>query len=260
MSGLDERLLGGSYAQKQIFCKDRIVVWSHTSRYRLGKKLVAPYARGRLLDYGCGDGTFLALVQDLFPEAVGADVDPGQTADCVKRHSGISRQTFVLTEELAGADHTASYDVVACMEVLEHCTEDQVVKVTADLRRLVAPVGAVIISVPIEIGLSLIGKQVVRTLAGWRNLGDYRYLEHYTLRELWKMVFAGAETAIARPVYRADFAPNGPNSFHGHKGFNWRRLRTVLERSFIIRQMHFSPLGWLGGHLSSQVWFVCNPK
>jgi hypothetical protein len=115
----------------------------------------------------------------------------------------------------------------------------------------------VIISVPIEIGPSLIGKQVVRTLAGWRGLGDYRHREKFSFTDFWKMVFAGAETSIERPVYRADFAPDRPNSFHGHKGFNWRALRVRLRERFEIRQTLFSPLGWTAGYLSSQVWFVC---
>jgi cyclopropane fatty-acyl-phospholipid synthase-like methyltransferase len=35
----------------------------------------------KLLDYGCGDGTFLSLMSDKF-SAVGADIEPEQVVDC----------------------------------------------------------------------------------------------------------------------------------------------------------------------------------
>ena len=82
-------LAGGAYARKQLYCKDRIVAWSHDSRFRTGRRLAEAFAGARLLDYGCGDGTFLALVHDLFPEAVGADLDPKQTADCARRFASL---------------------------------------------------------------------------------------------------------------------------------------------------------------------------
>jgi len=166
----------------------------------------------------------------------------------------------VLTDKLADAHHAEAYDLVLCMELLEHCIEEKLAAVLKDLRRLVASEGRVIISVPIEIGPSLIGKQVVPTIAGLRGLGDYMYTETYTVGELLKMVFAGEQTAVTRPVYRADFAPDLPNLFHGHKGFNWRALRTRLREQFTIRETLFSPMGWLGGYVSSQAWFICTPR
>jgi SAM-dependent methyltransferase len=255
-----ELLMGGSYAKKQIFCKDWIVAWSHRSRYQLARQLVRPYSDRRLLDYGCGDGTFLALVHDLFAEAVGVDEDLKQTAECVSRFAGLTGLSFMLTDDLVDCRHTGAYEVIVCMEVLEHCVEEKLVSVLSDLRRLLPPDGTVIISVPIEVGLSLLAKQVVRTLAGWRGLGDYMYNERYAGGELLKMVFAGEQTTITRPVYRADFAPNRPNLFYGHKGFNWRTLRARLGKQFTVQQTLFSPMGWLGGYLSSQAWFICTPR
>lgn len=261
MSNDNERLLaGGHYARKQIFCKDWIVAWSHRSRFQLARRLIEPYAGRRLLDYGCGDGTFLALIHDLFHEAVGADEDPKQTVDCADRFKELSGLSFVLTDDLSDARHAGAYDLVVCMEVLEHCIAEKLAVVLKELRRLVASDGRVLISVPIEIGPSLIGKQIVRTIAGWRGLGDYKYNETYTMEELFRMVFAGKHTAITRPVYRADFASDRPNFFHGHKGFNWRTLRARLGEQFTLEQTRFSPLSRLGGYVGSQAWFICKPR
>ena len=222
----------------------------------MARKLVQPYAGARLLDYGCGDGTFLAEVRDLFPTAVGADIDLKQTLDCRKRFAAMSEISFVLTEELASASRESAYDIVTCMEVLEHCLDQHRDQVLLDLHRLVSLDGIIIISVPIEIGPTLIGKQLVRTLAGWRGLGDYKYNERYTTYELFRMVFAGERTAIPRPFY----SDGNGTGFHLHKGFSWRTLRTQLREHFNVRQVHFSPLGWLGGYFSSQAWFICEPR
>ena len=81
---LDERIARGDYAKKQILSSDRMVAWSHSSRFRR-RAIWSPYAGKRLLDHGCGDGTFLALVSDLFPDAVGTDIDQHHVDDDVAR-------------------------------------------------------------------------------------------------------------------------------------------------------------------------------
>ncbi len=256
----DPLLAGGAYAQKQLFSKARIVAWSHGARFRMARRLAEPFAGQKLLDYGCGDGTFLALVHDLFPQAVGVDMDPKQTADCARRFASLSGLSFMLTDSLSDSRYNGSFDLLFCMEVLEHCTEGTRLEVLKDLHRLGSPSGTVIISVPIEIGPSLIGKQLVRMIAGARGIGDYKYLERYTWMELIRMIFAGKETTIDRPVYRIELIPSQPTSYHGHKGFNWRACRQELNDFFSVQRILFSPLGWLRGFFSSQVWFICKPR
>src|SRR5690348_14571968 len=78
----------GHYAKKQLGCKDWIISWSHRTRFETARTLVSPFRGKRLLDYGCGDGTFLSQVEDLFPEAVGADIAGDQVEDCKARLGG----------------------------------------------------------------------------------------------------------------------------------------------------------------------------
>ena len=92
---MTDPLTTGDYARKQIYCPSRVVAWSHGSRFRLGARLAAPAAGGRLLDYGCGDGTFLALTHGTFADAVGADLDAAQLAECRRRFTGMAGVRFV---------------------------------------------------------------------------------------------------------------------------------------------------------------------
>lgn len=254
---MTDPLTTGNYARKQIYCPSRVVAWSHGSRFRLAARLSAHAAGGRLLDYGCGDGTFIALTHGTFADAVGSDIDAAQLAECRRRFTGMDGVRFVQNAELDAPGHTSAYDAVTCMEVLEHCVDAERRRVLDDLGRLVAPEGRVIVSAPIEIGPALLGKQFFRALAAWRGYGDYQYRETYTPREL--LAAALARPHLARAEYLVE-TPSGPMHYCGHKGFDWRTLeREILER-FVVEQRLFTPLGPLGALLNSQVWFVCRPK
>jgi SAM-dependent methyltransferase len=249
----------GAYAGRQLFGGLRLLRWSHGARFRVARALVQGCSGQRLLDYGCGDGTFLSAVADLFPDAVGAEVDAALAADDARRFAAQPGLRFVHTSALAG-EPDGSFGVAVCMEVLEHCTDGAVESVLADLHRLVRPGGTLIVSVPVETGPTLVGKQLYRAFAARRGLAGYRERETYRPAELARMLFAGAATAIPRPVYRADFASGAENRYHGHKGFNWRALRRRLRRDFHLRATHFSPLPLLGPLLNSQAWFVLSPR
>lgn len=259
LNELGEGIKRGHYAQKQLLCSSKCVAWSHGSRFRLARELVAPRAGGKLLDYGCGDGSFLGMVADLFPDAVGADIASDQISDCERRLGRTTKLRFLHTGDLPDSEHRRTYDVVTCMETLEHCREAAQIRVLIELRRLVKDSGVVIISVPIEIGPALLFKQVVRRVAGWRRLGQYRYTERYSIAELLRMTFLSRLWPIKRPVYGGD--DSDPSSgWHGHKGFNWKVLKQLVEDRFTVEQTRFSPFGWSHGLISSQCWFVVRPR
>ncbi len=244
----------GHYYRKQLECKSRLIAWSHRSRFDMGLRLIGPSPR-RLLDYGCGDGTFLGLAARRVEQGWGADITADQIDDCRQRLSEFSNLQFCAVSELNGPMHERSYDVVTCMETLEHCTDEIVQIVLRDLTRLVTEQGRVVISVPIEIGPTFLLKLVGRKLAAWRGLSDYKYYEPYGVRDALRMLFAGRRTHFDRPVYGSPGA-----HFHSHFGFNWKRLRTLVANHLVIEHTLYSPLGFLGGWVSSQAWFVCRPR
>jgi SAM-dependent methyltransferase len=254
VSDLTRAVSEGHYAKKQILSKDRLISWSHRARFEVGLRLAREYAAGRrVLDYGCGDGSFLAMLTEgsdaVTPRtAVGAELSDGLIEDCRRRLG--ERLDFLLVAELDKEKHRGAYDLVVCMEVFEHVVD--AAPVVERLERVLAPGGRLVISVPVETGLPLLVKQAARRVAGWRGIGDYPGTSGYTLGELWAGVVASTRQHITRPVH---IAPDGTR-FHDHKGFNWMRLRETLAESFHVERTLGSPVAWLPPHLGSQAWFV----
>lgn len=250
-----DRAAEGHYWQKQLGCRSGIIAWTHRSRFERGVSLAGSHPTATLLDYGCGDGTFLNFAAGHFAASVGADIAPDQIEDCRRRLAGIPGISFCEIRDLEGPEHTGAFKVVTCMETLEHCPEPALAKVLNDLNRLCAPDGTIIISVPIETGPTFLLKYIVRTLAAWRGISQYSYYERYSPGVAVRMLFATSRTVIERPQYGDPASPN-----HSHYGFNWRSLRARIADELEIEKTEFSPWGWSGGWLSSQGWFVCRPR
>src|ERR1044072_965446 len=60
--GLEPAISECHCARKQLLCKSRLISWSHRSRFNIGLKLARRVRAARTLDYGCGDGTFAAML------------------------------------------------------------------------------------------------------------------------------------------------------------------------------------------------------
>src|SRR5262249_48538002 len=122
MSKPENNLRAGYYARKQIYCKDWLISWSHRCRYEVGLKLTRQLSARRILDYGCGDGSFLAMLaaDSTGPtNAVGAEKYMKVVEDCNER-LGRAGLRFLLSDELNAPEHVDAYDLIICMEVLEH--------------------------------------------------------------------------------------------------------------------------------------------
>lgn len=245
----------GHYYLKEVESASGVIAWSHKSRFKKAIELVGHDPSKKILDYGCGDGTFLSQIADGFREGWGMDIALDQIQDCKKRLKELTNLHFCSATEILQPFHDHAYDIVTCMETLEHCTEVTVSQILYDLLRLCIPNGKIVISVPVEIGLTFPVKLTVRKLAALRGISDYSYYESYSFTNAWKMIFASEKTNIIRPVYGEVGL-----EYHSHYGFNWRSLRRKISEQMIIEQTRFSPIEFLDGWFSSQVWFICTPR
>lgn len=248
---MDDAIKEGAYAKKQVGSRSRLISWSHGARFQIGLELSRGFAGKRVLDYGCGDGMYLALLMESEAppaKAVGAEVAADLIESNRSRFGAFQGLEFCTTEALKAPQYNGGFDAVVCMEVLEHMPDLD--GYLDEFDRLLAPGGTLLISVPVETGLSAVIKQTVRTINGWRGVGDYPGTTPYTWGELWKAVWAGENQHIERPFHQSPYGTR----LHDHKGFNWRLLRSKMRRRFTVGEVRTSPVPWLPPFVASQVW------
>jgi SAM-dependent methyltransferase len=102
----------------------------------------------RLLDYGCGDGKY-------FPHFVSVGLLPENIYGLEVSSTRISRcqdigwcNVQLLTQNLPLPFVDKQFDVVNCMEVIEHIPAREGERVLAELRRVLRPGGYLLISTP----------------------------------------------------------------------------------------------------------------
>jgi SAM-dependent methyltransferase len=253
MKRIGQKIQQGHYARKQLLCAAPLIAWSHRSRFQVGLQISRRFRGQTVLDYGCGDGTFLALLMGSRwapSTAVGAELAPAVIADCQERLSSPPALSFLALDELALPRWQSRFDAIICMEVLEHVIDWR--PLFESWKQLLTPDGYVLVSVPVETGLPLLVKQIARRIAGWRGLGDYPGQHPYTPKELVQGLFAGENQHIVRPTHPV--GPGGEN--YDHKGFNWRVLLKALSKQFEVEKVTSSPVRSLPPSLASQAWFL----
>lgn len=256
----NEILSTGNYYKNQQLSKSKIIAWSHALRYKTVRNMLRKRPAKNLLDYGCGDGSFLYLNQDFYESAIGVDYSLQQILLNRERFKDFNKIRFITPTEIRESSFHDYFDLITCMETLEHCTEQDCQSLLFLYSQLLTPSGRLILSVPIEIGLSLLVKQLLRRLSAWRRIGDYKYMETYSAPEFIQMVFANRNSRIQRPIYELKPKEGEIISYHGHKGFNFHSLRKMIEQHFTIELQTYSPFPFLKSFLNSQAYFVCARK
>ena len=105
-----------------------------------------PLAGKRVVDVGCGGGILTEGLARLGGEALGVDLseDLLDVADFHVLESGVKAQYRKISVEALAAEQPASFDVVTCMEMLEHVPSP--VSVVQACAKLVKPGGQVFFS------------------------------------------------------------------------------------------------------------------
>lgn len=110
-------------------------------RQRLSK-LERFHNRGRLLDVGCGEGTFLQLAQKNGWQVSGTEI-----SSYAARYAADILKVDVFCGELPDARHLEnSFDVVTMWHVLEHVTDPH--SYLTEIHRILKPNGLLLLAVP----------------------------------------------------------------------------------------------------------------
>jgi len=240
----------GYYARTQLMHKFWPASFSHASRFKFASSLISKYRPKTVIDYGCGDATFLSLIYDNIELGTGIEVKEEDVADLKKRFKDIPNINFLSTKQFQETQNGLTADLVLCMEVLEHCSD--IPAVLENLKKHTSEQGCIVVSVPNETGFMVIVKTILRGVGALLNVGDYRYHAKYKLKELFTMVFASRETEIPRPKL---------GELYLHKGFNWKHFKSkYLDDDFSILRIAGTPFSFFGRFLSSQLWFTLKVK
>ena len=112
-------------------------------------RLMGVRLRGRVLDFGCGPGYLLDLLIARGVACEGADFSENSIAllnDRLKRESLFGGATRL--ERLPSGLPANAYDVVFCVEVVEHLTGDELETTLAEFRRVLKPGGTLVLTTP----------------------------------------------------------------------------------------------------------------
>lgn len=204
--------------------KSLLFRFSHRARFRTAVRLIDAQPGQTVLDYGCADGRLLKMLP--FGRLLGYDPNP-QNVDGIE----MVADTSVLP--------CCSCDTIIICEVFEHVSVAEVDRILRECQRLLKPQGKLIVTVPIEVGVSAL----VKSLARWIKV---RPLEK-------NMTVANVlRSALYLPVQRVPDYVNSLGDVYGHMGFDYRKLNLS---GFAISRKLYSPLP-LGPLLNSQVFFI----
>jgi len=106
-----------------------------------------PSTAKRLLDIGCGPGTFLGQFSDRYERAVGIDIAEGQVAHARRNYSDVGAEFRVADlRDLTAAGE--QFDAVVSIEVIEHLPMSDVQPFLALVRSVLRPGGTVVFTTP----------------------------------------------------------------------------------------------------------------
>ena len=242
MDGEDEFEVGDAHYARRIFQGGtRLTRWSHHRRSRVAGRILHGRKFERVADLGGADGWFLRSLVDRGVAGGGVVIDVDADLLAAGRQSAVDQPSIEF--ELGGPgtfeSHRGAFDLAVCMETLEHVSDPEAT--LAEVISLVRPGGEVLVTVPVEVGPALLGKQAGRWVAN--RGGAYGY-GRYEWRELVRAGVLWDTDGIDRM------------NLNSHKGFDYRRVQRALSGVVDIRRTVWSPfhlgpaaattVSWLG--------------
>lgn len=151
----------------------------------------------RVLDFGCGRGDLLTYLFARGIPAQGLEFSEESARTTASRFSGhpLFRGCAASPDELPDG----SFDVVLLVEVIEHLLDEQIEPTLAEVHRLLAPGGSVVVTCPNDENLSLESTRCPDCGAVYHRWQHMRSLTPASISAIFER--AGFRTKIATGVY-----------------------------------------------------------
>ncbi len=210
--------------------------FTHTSRHIHCSKLVRRLKYKTYLDYGTGDGQLFEFIK-IKKKSKYYAYEPYKKMyqQFINNKKKLSHVKLIKKEEDLRKKY---YDIISINEVIEHLPPKKIIKLFKIIKSITKKNSFIIISVPIEIGLSSLVKNLIRLLFNSKHEG-------LNLNNLIRSIFQ-------KKIYRGK-----GNYYKSHIGFNHLDLKQNLEIHFSIINISYSPFNILKNFLNSQIFFVC---
>ena len=162
-----------------------------------------------ILDYGCGEGRYLGILSEFFPEAAVTGSDISSTGLSIARRFHPDAQFIAMADETIAAP-TGSFDLVISIEVLEHVRDAQ--RAAKEMARVLSASGTLLLTTPCANRYSL--EWVINRLRGglepsFDGFGRFATDEPAHLRRLndvqLRELFAPYGVTFSRILHRSHF-------------------------------------------------------
>jgi ubiquinone/menaquinone biosynthesis C-methylase UbiE len=223
-----------SYNKYTYDSKNILARFAHRTRFKKSVDLIPIKLGLSVLDYGSGDQKFLNTLQEKYEKF-------GLKLYGFEPFMSPIEDNVINTVKDLSLISKADFDIITCFEVLEHFNaqkqEEAIQKMISLLNK---KSGFLIISVPIEIGFPSLIKNIRRALSSESDV--------YSFKNILKSIFS-----IPIPEHRTK------DEYLSHMGFNHKNLEKIIKKNGTILSKNFSPIGFLGSNLNSQVFYKISP-
>ena len=232
-----------SYENYTINSKNPLARIAHRTRGDVALSYVHSHSESKILDFGCGDGDFLAVLAARSGSSKIIGFEPYLETKKTTSSLKIFRNWDEIT---AFCDANGLFETVTCFEVLEHFSKEREIEAIDKILKVLEPNGEFIVSVPIEKGLPVIPKNLRRIAISYEGNEEI-----YTLKNIACSLFGIKNRSLDR-LRRGD-------DFLSHMGFYFNDLEDLLKKRFIISKVSYSPFPKLPYFLNSQVFYKLKP-
>lgn len=223
-----------SYASLTTESPSRIKRWSHFARFEQALTLSSLQPGDVIADYGAGDGFLLERAFDRVPLSELWAFEPQLSLEARNRLHDKAQ----IVESASLLPHLY-FDKVFCMEVIEHLPKTARDEAFANIRQILKPTGSAIFTVPIEIGLTSLIKNIIRIFTGSPHNGTS------VVSIFWSIL--GKPEKINRYI-------DGNEYISSHLGYDYRTIEKDFQRhGFEIKGTSFSPIAIMGSFINSQI-------
>lgn len=202
--------------------------------------------RGKILDFGSGDGEFCKRISQLLKKTEVVCYEPSNNlrSQAEENISGIEQIKIESSIKQYPDDY---FDYIFCLEVFEHLTGEKIEEELLLIKRLTKPGAKIVVGVPNEIYFAALIKGLLRLKRRYGEV-DARVLN--ILRA------AAGFPPRQRPVVLFDGLPY----IIRHMGFDHRKFKKQLQKHFKVLKSYGSPNVSLPLFANFEIYFVCQPQ